>query len=114
MENYRHPNLRRQDSHITLELDIFLPKEQLGFEYQGENHYRDIYSMGFLWQQRKRDQEKRDICKENGITLIEVPYWWDKQPSSLAATIRNQTERLITDCDGEPIPGQLQKSISSM
>ena len=45
---------------------------------------------------KKRDKEKKEICKENGITLIEIPYWWDKQLSSLIATIHQQRKDLIS------------------
>ena len=76
-------------------MDIFLPNEQLAFEYQGEQHYHDKYSIGSRWQQRQRDKEKKEICFENGITLIEIPYWWDKQLSSLIATIHQQRKDLI-------------------
>ena len=44
-ENYRHPQLRHE-SGLSMELDIFLPKEQLAFEYQGEHHFHDIYHIG--------------------------------------------------------------------
>lgn len=32
---------------------------------------------------QSRDAEKRRLCKEIGITLIEVPFWWDGTLSSL-------------------------------
>ena len=80
-----------------MELDIFLPKEQLAFEYQGEQHFRDVYHLGTPWhQQRQRDEEKRKACKENEITLIEVPYWWNKETSTLAATIHKERNDLIS------------------
>jgi hypothetical protein len=88
-----------------MELDIYLPKEQLAFEYQGHHHYHDIYVMGNLWQQKERDKEKREACLQKGITMIEVPYWWDKQPSSLIATIhKHRVDLLLQHQIGEPIP----------
>ena len=40
-----------------------------------------------------------------GITLIEVPYWWDKKISSLAATVYNQRPELFKEKPlGTPIP----------
>ena len=94
-ENYRHPQLQHK-SGLPMELDIFLPKEQLAFEYQGEHHFHDVYHMGIPWhRQRQRDEEKRKACRENEITLIEVPYWWNKETSTLAATIRKERNDLI-------------------
>jgi hypothetical protein len=33
------------------------------------------------------DSMKRELCSEAGITLVEIPYWWNKKADSLAATI---------------------------
>lgn len=91
-----------------MELDIFLPQEQLAFEYQGEQHYQDLYFMGHGWQQRQRDHEKEKACQENDITLIEIPFWWDKKIPSLVATIHKQRADLIpSQLDGEVIATHL-------
>jgi hypothetical protein len=31
---------------------------------------------------------KAKFCKHSGITLITVPFWWDRRVESLAATIQ--------------------------
>ncbi len=35
----------------------------------------------------KRDKEKEQACKNVGITLVHIPYWWDGKLESLKATI---------------------------
>jgi hypothetical protein len=105
LENYRPKELRSFSTGSLLELDVFLPKEGLALEYQGEHHYRDVYGLGNRWESSQRDKEKREICKEMKITLIEIPYWWDKTSQSLAATIKQFREDLIpNDLSGELIP----------
>jgi hypothetical protein len=52
-----------------------------------------------------RDSQKLTFLKEKGITLIEVPYWWDRKYDSLQATIYNQRPDLFTENPtGKPIP----------
>jgi hypothetical protein len=109
-ENYRHP-LLRYESGLPMELDIFLPKEQLAFEYQGEHHFHDVYHLGTPWHHRRqKDKEKRIACREKEITLIEVPYWWNKETSSLASTIHKQREDLIFSSinESQPIPSTIE------
>ncbi len=48
---------------------------------------------------QQRDQEKREVCRQMGITLLEIPYiyikcliiffryWWDERLESVQATI---------------------------
>ena len=57
----------------------------MAFEYQGEQHYR--WNTVFGESYRDKDKHKREACKRFGITLIEIPYWWDGDIYSLAATI---------------------------
>jgi hypothetical protein len=90
-----------------MQLDVFVPELHLAFEYQGEQHYFNIFSYGAQWGYEKRDAEKRRACKAAGITLIEVPYWWDFAAESLAATIHQHRPELITSStSAQPIPTQ--------
>ena len=88
----------------TIELDVYLPEENLAFEYHGQQHYVDIYEMGSRWIQRQRDEEKRKICKESNITLVEVPYWWDFEESSLRATLLEHSVYVSSKVNGKSIP----------
>lgn len=93
-----------------MELDAYIPAHQLAFEYQGEQHYRDIYALGRQWSQRERDNEKRLACEMKGITLVEIPYWWDREKSSLVATIQGKRPDLLANAGvGETIPSQPPK-----
>jgi hypothetical protein len=52
-----------------------------------------------------RDEEKRSLCDQYGITLIEVPYWWNGKQDSLLATIYNHRPDVVTDPgNAQPIP----------
>ncbi len=46
------------------------------------------------------------ILTIKGITLIEVPYWWDRKYESLEATIYKQRPELLKDrkITEQPIP----------
>lgn len=61
-----------------MELDIFIPSLNLGLEYHGEQHFQDVQYFGPKQQYTTRDTHKREACEAQGITLIEVPYWWDR------------------------------------
>ena len=45
------------------------------------------------------------VFNSKGITLIEVPYWWDRKYESLQATVYSQRPDLfIEEPWGTPIP----------
>lgn len=77
-----------------MQLDIFLPGHRVAFEYQGEQHYRDHYFFGLKEMYEKKDHEKKIACQKLGITLIPIPFWWDKQEISLATIIAHNCPNL--------------------
>lgn len=55
------------------EIDIWLPDRKIGFEFQGEQHFREVK----LWhrehgfeEQKKRDKTKKKLFKELGYTVL--------------------------------------------
>src|SRR5690242_7114310 len=91
-----------------MELDVYLPFERLAFEYQGEHHFKDIHAVGNKWMQQQKDEEKRKMCEQHDITLIEIPHWWDNRRPCLLATIHKYRPDLIPlgmIGDGVPIDG---------
>jgi len=62
----------------NLELDCFNEELKIAVEYDGAQHYRFIphfhKTEEAFMNQRYRDYMKDQMCKENGIVLIRVPY----------------------------------------
>lgn len=60
-----------------LELDIFLPRRNIAFEYQGQQHFHPIAAWGgkkALNDVKYRDKCKAKICKQLQVTLVTVDY----------------------------------------
>lgn len=76
--NYIHPKLTFKNTLIKMEFDVYVEDLKLAFEYEGEQHYHWTYLRGSPDSQRALDDEKQEACKREGITLIQIPYWWDK------------------------------------
>ena len=62
----------------NLEIDCYNHELRLGVEYQGKQHYEFVpyfhKNKEAFYNQKYRDELKRHLCKDNNITLIEVPY----------------------------------------
>lgn len=59
-----------------VQLDEWIPRHNLAFEFHGEQHYKNFFVKS-LTQQKERDEYRREVCSKLGITLLEIPYWWD-------------------------------------
>lgn len=58
-------------------LDVFIPSENIGIEYQGEQHYQPLEVFGgkaHYERQVELDAQKRKLCLEHNIKLIEIKY----------------------------------------
>src|SRR5438552_3379698 len=54
---------------VTLLLQILL--------IVGQQHYHEHFIFGDPKEQMLRDKQRRQVLEQAGITLIEIPYWWD-------------------------------------
>lgn len=73
---------------MRMTFDIFLPNLRLALEYQGAQHYADTAVFGPSQLYQERDSAKRLVCAQRGVTMVEVPYWWDGRTEPLARTLR--------------------------
>jgi hypothetical protein len=89
----------------------------LAFEFQGETHYSDISIYGRAIDRKKSDNDKKIISEANGITLIEIPFWWNFKEDSLIATIlKFRPDIPLPTSNAHPIsltmPSNLQASLT--
>lgn len=87
-----------------MELDGFNSELSLAFEHQGEQHYQEVEHFNrrkeTLATRLKDDERKRDLCKKNEITLIEVPYFISTE--DLPAWIKNSINKLRPSINLKP------------
>jgi hypothetical protein len=117
LENYKHPDLLFPHSQRKVELDLYIPSLKLAFEYQGAQHEVQTHRGDFR-RQVERDNEKKQLCKKHGVTLICIPYQWSGLDEDLVATIHHyrpdiQLSRLVNK--GHVIlPGQARKAFKRL
>jgi hypothetical protein len=57
--------------------------------------------------QNRRDKDKFAACEKAGITLVQIPFWWDRTEASLRATLSKHCPQYIKameDSNAEEIP----------
>ena len=76
----------------NLEIDCYNEELKLGLEFQGRQHY--YYTPHFhrtendFVKQVQRDQMKREMCRKNGVTLIEVPFNVENKYSFIVSKLK--------------------------
>ncbi len=74
----RNPVTSDESMDNNLELDCYNPELKLACEYQGIQHYKYVpyfhKTRDAFQNQKYRDHMKKEMCRKNGIRLIEVPY----------------------------------------
>jgi len=65
----------------SVEFDLYLRESGMVLEYQGLQHYANIGYFGE--KSREMDEEKERLCGVHGISLIQVPYFWNEKKESL-------------------------------
>jgi len=75
--------------------DIFIPSLKLAFEYQGQQHYHNHKVFGEVTPITQRDDSRRQACASLGMTLLEVPYWWQRDKESILALIKQYRPDMV-------------------
>lgn len=75
---YKNENCKFQDTNKMAIFDFYLPDRKIIIEYDGEQHFiqgTGVYNNLEKFQKtQEHDTFKNEWCKENGITLIRIPY----------------------------------------
>ncbi len=77
-----------------LELDIFVPSLNLGFEYQGQQHFHPVEIWGGskgLEDLQERDAHKAKLCGTYGIDLIAIDYTEPLTENYIYEILRNKS-----------------------
>lgn len=78
--------LREMDLGQALQLSYYLPSLKLGFVYQSVQDYGVYGSRGVTLTLYEPELVKAEASRQ-GITVIFIPFWWDRKMESLVATI---------------------------
>jgi len=71
-------------------IDVGIPELNLGFEFNGLQHYEPVDFFGgerAFNKQKKLDKKKKLLCDENGVTLIEIRY--DAETNQIQEIVKN-------------------------
>eukprot|EP00026_Physarum_polycephalum_P002865 Phypoly_transcript_02874.p1 GENE.Phypoly_transcript_02874~~Phypoly_transcript_02874.p1 ORF type:complete len:846 (+),score=138.45 Phypoly_transcript_02874:54-2591(+) len=87
-----------------LELDIWLPKLHICFEFQDPYHYITTWDSHVpLLVRQEVDDAKRQAVIQRGQTLITIPCWWDGSHESVAAEVNFHRPDLLISADPDDV-----------
>ena len=87
LKGYRGNELKNPLTNKNLEIDCYDPISKIGVEYNGKQHYE--YPNSFhkseleFYEQLRRDRTKEQLCKDNGIYLIRIPFTIDTKHQTI-------------------------------
>lgn len=85
-----------------MELDMYSKDLGLAIEYQGRQHYIHVpffhKTIELFEAQRERDKRKKQLCQDNNVILIEIPYKYNCQnPNNLREYVFTQLSKTIDE-----------------
>eukprot|EP01114_Cavostelium_apophysatum_P014945 TRINITY_DN3988_c0_g1_i1.p1 TRINITY_DN3988_c0_g1~~TRINITY_DN3988_c0_g1_i1.p1 ORF type:complete len:821 (-),score=192.21 TRINITY_DN3988_c0_g1_i1:289-2751(-) len=108
--DYPHPEILHPETKKPLPLDLFIPSHRIAIIYHGEKSIQPKHAGKLTSAARDIFDGVRATCKKLGITLIEVPYWWDRRRESLIATIHKAAPFLVSErITSPPIPDKEER-----
>tara|TARA_B100001057_G_C22812308_1_gene935949 strand:+ start:328 stop:1926 length:1599 start_codon:yes stop_codon:yes gene_type:complete len=86
---YKSKICRFKKSNRPMEIDIYIPHNKIGIEFQGSQHYFEKWGKHHLKDIKNRDKEKKKTFKKNGIKILEVNYKWKGNKEPIVNLLRN-------------------------
>lgn len=59
----------------TLPFDFYLPSYNMCIEFDGKQHFESVFGEDSFVRTQEHDRIKNEFCKNQGITLLRIPYW---------------------------------------
>lgn len=96
--NIRPNWLKNENSKYNQEIDIFIPKYNIGIEYQGRHHFVDIYNDENKFNKTKElDYYKFKLCKKIGVKLFYFTTDKRNVPKNYFSKIYTDIDELINE-----------------
>jgi len=101
---YGREDLVYSDTKRPFKLDVFLPRLSIAFEYLEDPNTAAQYATGSQYSVYFFSRGKRIACEEKGISLVEVPSYWNGSTSSLLSIITRMKPDLFKTSTTTNIP----------
>jgi len=87
-KNFTYQKFEYSDTKRPFNITVYIPSLKLGFDYFEDPNTSCQYAVGANYSVNLFNRSKKNVCDKLGITLIEVPSWWDRKSESLLVAIR--------------------------
>lgn len=90
--------LKNPNTNKNLELDGYSKELNIGFEYDGKQHFENVeFTDEKITSINKRDIIKDDLCKQNNIKLIRIPFYIRDKYSYIKNKIKYNNHLIVGD-----------------